>query len=201
MVAIDRMLTGGQSSDQLRLPAHVYAKPARQRMLPDDSPLLLFQDDTEALESYLKDYWINVPDDPHHWKNAHGWGSGTVYDVSILSQCTLYVTCEPCIMCASALAHVRIRRVVFGCYNEKFGGCGSILHLHQDQPDYHHYGYPVQAGLRKQEAVSLLRAFYDRENFHAPEDKRKKKDKGTKESSSTHCVIPSNATNNSLVEP
>ncbi len=42
----------------------------------------------------------------------------------------LFVTCEPCIMCASALSTLRIGRVYFGCYNDKFGGCGSILELH-----------------------------------------------------------------------
>jgi tRNA-specific adenosine deaminase 2 len=42
----------------------------------------------------------------------------------------LYVTCEPCIMCASALAQLGVKRVFFGCRNDKFGGCGSILRLH-----------------------------------------------------------------------
>jgi tRNA(Arg) A34 adenosine deaminase TadA len=50
----------------------------------------------------------------------------------LLQYCHLYVTCEPCIMCAAALADLGIGRVVFGCRNEKFGGCGSILHLHNN---------------------------------------------------------------------
>eukprot|EP00966_Prymnesium_polylepis_P211103 4888650-Prymnesium_polylepis.1 len=45
--------------------------------------------------------------------------------VATVAECTLYVTVEPCIMCASALRHVGIRRVVFGCGNDKFGGCGA----------------------------------------------------------------------------
>ncbi len=48
----------------------------------------------------------------------------------ILSQSTLYVTVEPCIMCAGALRHVGIKKVYFGCGNERFGGCGSILDVH-----------------------------------------------------------------------
>jgi tRNA-specific adenosine deaminase 2 len=48
------------------------------------------------------------------------------------ASCTLYVTCEPCIMCAGALALVGMGRVVFGCANDKFGGCGSILSVHRD---------------------------------------------------------------------
>ncbi|XP_054802171.1 tRNA-specific adenosine deaminase TAD2 isoform X2 [Prosopis cineraria] len=46
------------------------------------------------------------------------------------SSCSLYVTCEPCIMCASALSFLGIREVYYGCANDKFGGCGSILALH-----------------------------------------------------------------------
>ena len=44
--------------------------------------------------------------------------------------CTLYVTVEPCIMCAYALHLAKISRVVYGCDNDKFGGNGSILSLH-----------------------------------------------------------------------
>jgi len=40
------------------------------------------------------------------------------------SACDLYVTCEPCIMCADALGRLGIRRVFFGCCNDRFGGCG-----------------------------------------------------------------------------
>ncbi|POM63490.1 tRNA-specific adenosine deaminase [Phytophthora palmivora] len=49
----------------------------------------------------------------------------------VLANCTLYVTCEPCIMCASALAHVSIKCVYFGCHNDRFGGCSSVLNLHE----------------------------------------------------------------------
>ncbi|MBO8631086.1 nucleoside deaminase, partial [Staphylococcus aureus] len=47
------------------------------------------------------------------------------YSVSTMAECTLYVTVEPCIMCACALRHVGLKQVVFGCGNEKFGGCGE----------------------------------------------------------------------------
>jgi len=55
------------------------------------------------------------------------------FDKSILKKCTLYVTVEPCIMCASALNLVRIGKIYFGCHNERFGGCGSVLHLHKSR--------------------------------------------------------------------
>lgn len=50
----------------------------------------------------------------------------------MLSNCDLYVTCEPCIMCAAALSKLGIRKVYFGCHNERFGGNGSILSVHTD---------------------------------------------------------------------
>ena len=70
---------------------------------------------------------------------------------------TLYVTCEPCIMCASALSQLGIAKCYFGCRNDKFGGCGSILSLHEGNFD-------IVEGLREAEAVDLFRRFYDREN-------------------------------------
>ena len=81
--------------------------------------------------------------------------------------------------CAAALARVHIGRVFFGCRNDRFGGCGSLMHLHQ--PDAlpsssTHAGYPIYSGILEQEAIVLLRSFYDRENFHAPDEKRKRKD-------------------------
>jgi len=79
-------------------------------------------------------------------------------------------------MCAAALGQVGIGHVVFGCRNDKFGGCGSILPLHQEIGDKDLHPYPVTSGVLEQEAVRLLRSFYDRENFHAPDDKRKRKE-------------------------
>ena len=45
----------------------------------------------------------------------------------LLQTTTLYVTVEPCIMCASALRQLGIREVFYGCDNDRFGGCGSVL--------------------------------------------------------------------------
>lgn len=44
-----------------------------------------------------------------------------------------FVTVEPCIMCAAALSQLGIKRCVYGCNNEKFGGCGSILSLNEKE--------------------------------------------------------------------
>ena len=45
-------------------------------------------------------------------------------------QCILYVTVEPCIMCTYALRQVKLTSILFGCHNERFGGCGSVLDVH-----------------------------------------------------------------------
>ncbi|RMY63001.1 hypothetical protein D0863_10768 [Hortaea werneckii] len=91
---------------------------------------------------------------------------------SILRETDLYVTVEPCIMCASALRQYRIRAVYFGCLNDRFGGCGGVMTVHSDpglDP-----AYPVYGGLFREEAIMLLRKFYVQENNKAPDPKPKK---------------------------
>lgn len=51
--------------------------------------------------------------------------------ISIISECDLYVTVEPCVMCASALRQLRIKRVFYGAANDRFGGCGSVLWINE----------------------------------------------------------------------
>lgn len=46
-------------------------------------------------------------------------------------RCQLYVTIEPCIMCAGALSLMGFKRVYYGARNDKFGGCGSIMQVHE----------------------------------------------------------------------
>ncbi|KAF2431253.1 cytidine deaminase-like protein [Tothia fuscella] len=85
---------------------------------------------------------------------------------SILPKTDLYVTVEPCIMCASALRQFGIRSVYFGCHNDRFGGTGGVLNIHDDEgvdPKY-----PVYGGIFREEAIMLLRRFYVQENVKAP---------------------------------
>jgi tRNA-specific adenosine deaminase 2 len=176
VVAIDRLLTDGMSTDQLRLPPDVGTKAAPgAHAIPDQV--------RKAREAQWDDRWVNVPDQSDHWKNGYGWRNNTkseLRSVDIFQHCHLYVTCEPCIMCAAALATVGIKRVVFGCRNDRFGGCGSLLHLHTKEKEEKHVrtsqGYGITKGVLEQEAITLLRSFYDRENFHAPDHKRKRKE-------------------------
>eukprot|EP00727_Mastigamoeba_balamuthi_P005286 m51a1_g14756 putative putrescine--2-oxoglutarate aminotransferase (670) ;mRNA; r:334385-337153 len=77
--------------------------------------------------------------------------------------CTVWVTCEPCVMCASALRLMGARRVVFGCRNDKFGGCGSVLSVHSN-PNLDGEALEIEDGVMAQEAVGLFKEFYSRAN-------------------------------------
>ena len=93
--------------------------------------------------------------------------STTDHTLSILPQTDLYVTVEPCIMCASALRQYRIRSVYFGCINDKFGGTGGVLSLHRGVAagtEGADPGYEVYGGVFREEAILLLRRFYVQEN-------------------------------------
>lgn len=75
-----------------------------------------------------------------------------------LSDCDLYVTKEPCAMCAGALVHVRMRRVVFGCPDERSGAAGGVLNLLQF-PSLNHR-CEITAGVLQDECASLLQTFF-----------------------------------------
>jgi tRNA(adenine34) deaminase len=75
-----------------------------------------------------------------------------------LSDCTLYVTLEPCAMCAGALVLARIARVVFGAFDDKAGMAGSVGDLLR-HPQLNHRP-EVQAGVMAAESGELLRTFF-----------------------------------------
>jgi tRNA(adenine34) deaminase len=75
-----------------------------------------------------------------------------------LAGCTLYVTLEPCIMCASALVHARVRRVVFGAWDPKAGGAGSVADVFAI-PQLNHR-VDVFGGVLADECGSLLAGFF-----------------------------------------
>lgn len=75
-----------------------------------------------------------------------------------LTDATLYVTLEPCPMCAGALVNARIGRVVFGAVDPKAGACGSLYHLGSD-PRLNHE-FPVTAGVLADECATLLTDFF-----------------------------------------
>ena len=76
-----------------------------------------------------------------------------------LWDCTLYVTLEPCPMCAGAIINARIPRVVYGAEDQKAGSCGSICDLFR-MPYNHHP--TVVAGVRQAECAQLLTEFFQK---------------------------------------
>ncbi len=77
-----------------------------------------------------------------------------------LAECDLYVTLEPCVMCAGAIMHARIRRVIYGARDPKTGACGSAIDLFA-QPHLNHHA-DVGGGMMADEAVVLLQDFFAR---------------------------------------
>lgn len=75
-----------------------------------------------------------------------------------LPGCTLYVTLEPCAMCAGAMMHARLERVVFGAADPKTGACGSVLNLFAEEKLNHHT--TVTQGVLAEECSSLLKTFF-----------------------------------------
>lgn len=74
-----------------------------------------------------------------------------------LWECTLYVTLEPCPMCAGAIVNARIPRVVFGASDTKCGACGSVCNIFT--MDFNHHPQ-VEKGIREEESSQLLTDFF-----------------------------------------
>ncbi len=75
-----------------------------------------------------------------------------------LVDCDLYVTKEPCVMCAGALVHVRIRRVIFGCADPRSGGAGGIVNLLQHPALNHRCA--ISPGILENECAAILQDFF-----------------------------------------
>lgn len=73
---------------------------------------------------------------------------------------TLYVTLEPCPMCAGALLHSRVKRIVFGAPDLKAGAAGTVLNLFEHQAAYHYA--TIEHGLLEDECRQQLQAFFKR---------------------------------------
>ena len=75
-----------------------------------------------------------------------------------LEECTLYVTLEPCQMCAGAIVQARIPQVVMGCMNPKAGCAGSVLNI-LEMPEFNHQ-VNVTRGIMEQECSDMLKTFF-----------------------------------------
>lgn len=81
-----------------------------------------------------------------------------------LPGCTLYVTLEPCVMCAGAMMHARLARVVFGAPDPKTGACGSVVNLFAESRLNHHA--ELCGGVLAAECGQLLSSFFAARRQH-----------------------------------
>jgi len=84
-----------------------------------------------------------------------------------LTDCDLYVTKEPCPMCAGAIVQVRIRRVIFGCPDERAGAAGSVINLLQ-MPRFNHQS-AITSGVLQTECAAILQDFFRQQRNRKPE--------------------------------
>jgi tRNA(adenine34) deaminase len=84
-----------------------------------------------------------------------------------LTDCDLYVTKEPCIMCAGALVHVRIRRLIFGCADPRAGAAGGMINLLQHSALNHHC--EITSGVLQNECAAILQDFFRKKRVLNPD--------------------------------
>lgn len=100
--------------------------------------------------------------------------AGKILENYRLNDTTLYVTLEPCPMCAGALLHSRVKRIVFGAFDKKTGAAGSVLNLFEHQAAYHYAD--IEKGVLEHECRAQLQSFFKRRR----EEQREKKNRSKK---------------------
>lgn len=90
-----------------------------------------------------------------------------------LEECTLYVTLEPCQMCAGAIVQARIPEVVMGCMNPKAGCAGSILNI-LEMPQFNHQ-VKVTLGILEVECSQMLKTFFEELRIRNKQEKEARK--------------------------
>ena len=93
-----------------------------------------------------------------------------------LEECTMYVTLEPCQMCAGAIVQARIPNVVIGCMNPKAGCAGSILNI-LEMPQFNHQ-VKVTRGILETECSQMLKTFFEELRIRNKQEKAARKASG-----------------------
>lgn len=148
-------LMGNQDEKWMRVALQEAAKALKKKEVPvgavvvyDDKIISRGHNQTESLK------------DPTAHAEILAIGAAANYlDSWRLSDATLYVTLEPCPMCAGAIILSRIRRLVFGTYDPKTGACGSLYNLVQDKRLNHQV--EVIAEVLKEDCSALLQNFFN----------------------------------------
>ncbi|VDK29898.1 unnamed protein product, partial [Anisakis simplex] len=90
----------------------------------------------------------------------------------VIKETTIYVTLEPCIMCACALYYLRLKRIVYGAANDRFGGLASVADRSKYESDH---TIIIDQNVDRERAIQLLKQFYETQNPFCPLEKRKLK--------------------------
>ena len=112
---------------------------------------------------------IGCHDPTHHAEIAALRAASAALGNYRLPGCTLYVTLEPCVMCAGAMMHARIARVVYGAADPKTGACGSVVNLFAEEQLNHHA--EVLGGVLADECGTMLSSFFAERRRQARADK------------------------------
>ncbi|MBB3256591.1 tRNA(adenine34) deaminase [Paraburkholderia bannensis] len=119
---------------------------------------------------------IGAHDPSAHAEMAALRAAGAALGNYRLPGCELYVTLEPCLMCAGAIMHARISRVVYGARDPKTGACGSVVDAFSNGQLNHHTS--VQGGVLESECGDALRAFFAERRRASREARRAAADAG-----------------------
>ncbi|VAX12457.1 tRNA-specific adenosine-34 deaminase, partial [hydrothermal vent metagenome] len=131
---------------------------ARRAQAEDEVPVgaLLVQDDEVIGEGWNRP--IGTHDPSAHAEIRALRAAARARSNYRLPGTTLYVTLEPCIMCAGAIVHARIQRVVFGARDPKTGAAGSVFDILNS--DQHNHGVQIREGVLAEECGQLLTDFF-----------------------------------------
>lgn len=93
---------------------------------------------------YTDQDWGDVdPEDGHIFPYGQKLHPAPIVDRTLIRECILYVTVEPCVMCASMLRQYGIKKVYFGAVNDKFGGTGGVFCIHKNSDPAHAVSIPA----------------------------------------------------------
>jgi tRNA(adenine34) deaminase len=115
-----------------------------------------------------------------------------------LTGCTVYVTLEPCVMCAGLMHQARIDRCVFGAYDPKAGALGTLYAINADERLNH--VFPAQGGVLQDECAQLLKSFFARRREQRKQRKRQARAAAASKPSDVRCGCDSSQSVNSRTQ-
>ncbi len=147
------------AEDPVRWMRHALALAARARDEDDEIPVGAVIVDAEG--RCIGEGWnrnIREHDPSAHAEIVAMRAAGRALGNHRLVGCTLYVTLEPCAMCAMAMLHARLARVVFGAFDPKTGAAGSVFDLLTDAR--HNHRIAVTSGVLEADCADILRRYF-----------------------------------------